>query len=165
MVATELSGDDVTGMLRDSLRGFLDEHWRTRGQAASASPEEVAAIWRRLVGQGVATLGTEGGEGGLAEILVVMAELGRAGCPAPMWSVALANLAVSGSQIAAAADLLKRLHSGKAIVAFSFAALDPIPARARSRLRASTQQECSASSRLRQARRISWSLSISLVLR
>ncbi|WP_338698998.1 MULTISPECIES: acyl-CoA dehydrogenase family protein [unclassified Bradyrhizobium] len=127
MVATELSGDDVTGMLRDSLRGFLDEHWRTRGQAASVSPEEVAAIWRRLVGQGVATLGTEGGEGGLAEILVVMAELGRAGCPAPMWSVALANLAVSGSQIAAAADLLKRLHSGKAIVAFSFAALDPDP--------------------------------------
>jgi alkylation response protein AidB-like acyl-CoA dehydrogenase len=55
-----------------------------------------------------------------------MTELGRAGCPAPMWSAALANFA-SGAQIAAAVDVLERLHSGKAIVAFSFAALDPDP--------------------------------------
>ncbi|WP_204272583.1 hypothetical protein, partial [Enterobacter hormaechei] len=79
-------------------RGFLDEHWRPRGATASSSPDEISAIWRKLVGQGVAALGAEAGEGGLAEILVVMAELGRAGCPAPMWSAALANLAVSGSQ-------------------------------------------------------------------
>lgn len=121
MAATEVSNDDVRGMLRDSLRGFLDEHWRPRGTAASSLPDEVTAIWRKLVGQGVAALGVEGGEGGLAEILVVMAELGRAGCPAPMWSAALANLAISGSQV----DLLERLHSGRTIVAFSFGTLDP----------------------------------------
>lgn len=119
--------DDVTTMLRDSLRGFLDEHWRPRGTAASSSPDEITAIWRKLVGQGVAALGAEGGEGGLAEILAVMAELGRAGCPAPMWSAALANQALSGSEAAAALDLLQRLQSGKAVAAFAFGALDPDP--------------------------------------
>ncbi|TWB88377.1 alkylation response protein AidB-like acyl-CoA dehydrogenase [Bradyrhizobium macuxiense] len=125
MAATELSSDDVTGMLRDSLRGFLDEQWRPRGATASSSADQVSAIWRKLVGQGVAALGADGGEGGLAEILVVMEELGRAGCPAPMWSVALTNLAIAGSKVEIVADLLERLHSGKAIVAFSFGALDP----------------------------------------
>ncbi|AUC96235.1 acyl-CoA dehydrogenase [Bradyrhizobium sp. SK17] len=124
MTATE-QPDDVTAMLRESIRGFLDEHWRPRGATASSSPDEISAIWRKLVGQGVAALGAEAGEGGLAEILVVMAELGRAGCPAPMWSAALANLAVSGSQAGVVADLQARLHAGTAIVAFSFGALDP----------------------------------------
>ncbi|WP_375783832.1 acyl-CoA dehydrogenase [Bradyrhizobium sp. Pha-3] len=127
MAATEASNDDVAGMLRDSLRGFLDEHWRPRGATASSSPDEVSAVWRKLVGQGVAALGAEQSEGGLAEILVVMAELGRAGCPAPMWSAALANLAIAGSQADVVVDLLERLHSGKAIVAFSFGALDRDP--------------------------------------
>ncbi|WP_375780138.1 acyl-CoA dehydrogenase family protein [Bradyrhizobium sp. ma5] len=124
MTTTEASNDDVAGMLRDSLRGFLDEHWRPRGVTASSSPDEVSAIWRKLVGQGVAALGVEG-EGGLAEILVVMAELGRAGCPAPMWSAAFANLAIAGSKVDVVVELMERLHSGKAIVAFSFGALDP----------------------------------------
>ncbi|MBR1202572.1 MULTISPECIES: acyl-CoA dehydrogenase [unclassified Bradyrhizobium] len=127
MAAIEASNDDVAGMLRDSLRGFLDEHWRPRGATASSTPDEVSTIWRRLVGQGVAALGATSGEGGLAEILVVMAELGRAGCPAPMWSAALANLAIAGSQDDVVVDLLERLHSGKAIVAFSFGALDRDP--------------------------------------
>ncbi|MBR0900170.1 acyl-CoA dehydrogenase [Bradyrhizobium tropiciagri] len=127
MAATEVGSDDVTGMLRDSLRGFLDEHWRPRGGAAASSPDELSAIWRKLVEQGVAALGAERGEGGLAEILVVMMELGRAGCPAPMWSTALANLAISASPVDATIDFLERLHSGNAIVAFSFGALDPDP--------------------------------------
>ncbi|QOZ35238.1 acyl-CoA dehydrogenase [Bradyrhizobium sp. CCBAU 53421] len=127
MTATEASDNDVAGMLRDSLRGFLDEHWCPRGATASSSPDEVSAIWRKLVGQGVAALGSASGEGGLAEILVVMAELGRAGCPAPMWSAALVNLLISGSRFDAAVDLLERLHSRQAIVAFSFGALDPDP--------------------------------------
>ncbi|WP_342710687.1 acyl-CoA dehydrogenase [Bradyrhizobium sp. B124] len=127
MAAIEASNDDVAGMLRDSLRGFLDEHWRPRGATASSTPDEVSTIWRRLVGQGVAALGATSGEGGLAEILVVVAELGRAGCPAPMWSAALANLAIAGSQDDVVVDLLERLHSGKAIVAFSFGALDRDP--------------------------------------
>jgi alkylation response protein AidB-like acyl-CoA dehydrogenase len=91
----------------------------------SSSPEAISAIWTRLVGQGVASLGCDFNEGGLREILVVMAELGRAACPAPMWSAALVNLSLSGCQAEAAVALLEKLHDGTARVAFSFGALDP----------------------------------------
>jgi alkylation response protein AidB-like acyl-CoA dehydrogenase len=124
MDVAELPSDDVRTMLRESLRGFLGEHW-TLDAARSASPAEVAAIWRRLAGQGVASLGCARDEGGLREIMVVMDELGRAACPAPMWSAALANLALSGVSDEPAAALLQRLHAGAAPVAFSFGAIDP----------------------------------------
>lgn len=125
MAAASAPCRDVAAMLRDSLRGFLEDHWHADGLTLSASPADVSAIWRKLVGQGVAALGADDGEGGLTEILVVMAELGRAGCQAPMLAAALANIALSGSEIGVAVDLLARLHSGEAIVAVSFGALDP----------------------------------------
>jgi alkylation response protein AidB-like acyl-CoA dehydrogenase len=56
-----------------------------------------------------------------------MAELGRAACPAPMWSAALANLGLSTCRDQAAVDLLEKLHEGAVRVAFSFGALDPDP--------------------------------------
>lgn len=111
-------------MLRDSLRGFLGEHW-TLDRARAVSPDEITAIWTRLVQQGVASLGCEASEGGLREIILVMAELGRAACPAPMWSAAMANLALSRSRELAATELLGRLHAGAARVAFSFGVIDP----------------------------------------
>jgi alkylation response protein AidB-like acyl-CoA dehydrogenase len=111
-------------MLRDSLRGFLSEHW-TLAQARAAAPDEISAIWTRLVQQGVASLGSDPNEGGLREILLVLAELGRVACPAPMWSAAMANLALSGSREPAATELIDRLHAGTVRIAFSFGALDP----------------------------------------
>ena len=55
-----------------------------------------------------------------------MAELGRAACPAPMWSAALANLSLSDCQAEAASCVCSdKLHDGTARVAFSFGALDP----------------------------------------
>jgi alkylation response protein AidB-like acyl-CoA dehydrogenase len=126
MASTELPSDDVRTMLRDSLARFLGAQWNPQAAATSSgSPEEIASIWTRLVGQGVAALGCDAGEGGLREIVVVMTELGRAACPAPMWSAALANLALTGCQAEAAVDLLERLHDGTARVAFSFGGLDP----------------------------------------
>jgi alkylation response protein AidB-like acyl-CoA dehydrogenase len=124
MDLAELPGDDVRTMLRDSLRGFLGEHW-TPERARGASPDEISAIWTRLVQQGVASLGSDPREGGLSEILLVMTELGRTACPAPMWSAAMANLTLTGSRDPAAAELLDRLHVGAARVAFSCGALDP----------------------------------------
>src|SRR5215467_2947760 len=124
MDVAELPSDDVRTMLRESLRGFLGEHW-TLDNARSVSPVEVSAVWRRLAGQGVASLGCARDEGGLREIMVVMDELGRAACPAPMWSAALANLALSGVCDEAAAALLEPLHAGASPVAFSFGAIDP----------------------------------------
>ena len=126
MAPIELPGDDVRTMLRDSLRGFLATQWNPEVTAKpSGAADEIASIWTRLVRQGVASLGRDVSEGGLREILVVMAELGRASCPAPMWSAALANLALSGCQAEAAVALLEGLHEGSARVAFSFGALDP----------------------------------------
>jgi alkylation response protein AidB-like acyl-CoA dehydrogenase len=116
--------EDVRTMLRESLRGFLGEHW-SADKARAAAPDEISAIWRKLVGQGVAALGSDPDEGGLAEILVVMAELGRAACPAPMGSAGLANLAVSASRDKAAVGLLEQLHDGTACAAFCFGAFDP----------------------------------------
>jgi alkylation response protein AidB-like acyl-CoA dehydrogenase len=118
--------DDVGTLLRDSLRGFLATQWKAKAAADRPRPEqEVASIWTRLVGQGVASLGSDLAEAGLREILIVMTELGRAACPAPMWSAALANMALSDCPAEAAVELLDRLHAGTARVAFSFAALDP----------------------------------------
>src|SRR5271170_3625331 len=99
MPPTELPSDDVRTMLRDSVRGFLGAQWNPEAATTpSGSAEQIASIWTRLVGQGVAALGCDFGEGGLHEIVVVMTELGRAACPAPMWSAALANLALSGCE-------------------------------------------------------------------
>jgi len=82
------------------------------GAAATADglPEAIAAIWTKLVGQGVASLGCDFSEGGLREILVVMAELGRAACPAP--DVVRRRLQISrfaGCSAEAAAGLLEKL--------------------------------------------------------
>ncbi|MBR1142738.1 acyl-CoA dehydrogenase [Bradyrhizobium sp. AUGA SZCCT0431] len=117
--------DDIAKMLRDSLRGFLEAHWAAGGGKERPSPDDISAIWRKLIGQGVAALGSGHDEGGLREIRVVMEELGRAACPAPMWSAAVANLALSGSRTDAAVELLEKLHAGTAVAAFSFGARDP----------------------------------------
>ncbi len=126
MESVQLPNDEIREMLRNSLRGFLAGHWNAAAAASeTALPEAVAATWARLVGQGVASLGCDFSEGGLREILVVMAELGRAACPAPMWSTALANLALSGCDAEAAVGLRRKLHEGEAVAAFAFGAFDP----------------------------------------
>ena len=125
MDTTGLPSNDTAEMLRNSLRGFLEAHWAAGGGKERASPDDIYAIWGKLVGQGVAALGSDRDEGGLREILVVMTELGRAGCPAPMWSAALANFALSGSPAVAAVELLEGLHVGTAVAAFCFGVRDP----------------------------------------
>jgi alkylation response protein AidB-like acyl-CoA dehydrogenase len=119
-----LPTEEVRTLLRDSVRGSLGAHWNVE-KARSASPDEVSQIWKMLVGQGMAGLGSDPGQGGLSEIVVVLAELGRAACPAPMWSAALTNLALSASRDEAAVTFCKQLREGRARVAFSFGALDP----------------------------------------
>ena len=125
MDATGPPSDDTAEMLRDSLRGFLKAHWAAGGGKERPSSDDIFAIWRKLIGQGVGALGSGHDEGGLREILVVMEELGRVTCPAPMWPTALANLALSGSRTDAAVELLDKLHTGRAVAAFSFGARDP----------------------------------------
>jgi alkylation response protein AidB-like acyl-CoA dehydrogenase len=123
-----LPGAEERTMLRDSLRGFLETHWPAADALARArQPEAVAAIWSRLVGQGVASLGAEPAEGGLREIAIVMAELGRAACPAPMLGATLTNLALADDAATGGGStaLLDRLHSGSARICWSFGEFDP----------------------------------------
>src|SRR6185436_6417642 len=110
MDATGPLSDDTAEMLRDALRGFLEAHWAAGGGKEQPSPDDISVTWRKLIGQGVATLGASPNEGGLREVLVVMEELGRAACPAPMWPTALANLALSGLRADAAVEMLEKLH-------------------------------------------------------
>jgi alkylation response protein AidB-like acyl-CoA dehydrogenase len=128
--AATLPGNEERSMLRDSLRGFLAEHWPADAAIVHGrQPETIARVWSQLVEQGVASLGSEPGEGGLRELAIVMEELGRAACPVPMPGAGLANLALAGLDAATgpAAALLERLHAGIVRVCWSFGELDPSP--------------------------------------
>ncbi|UPJ66786.1 acyl-CoA dehydrogenase [Bradyrhizobium sp. 191] len=125
-MASGIESDDVEGMLRASLRGLLATHWRADRLKDGASPDAITEIWDKLAQQGVAVLGADPEEGGLREILAVMEELGRAACPAPMWSAVLANLVLPDAS-SDGAELRKALHAGAARIVFSFGAFDPDP--------------------------------------
>ncbi|HMM88073.1 acyl-CoA dehydrogenase [Bradyrhizobium sp.] len=127
MAAPETEDLDVSVMLRDSVRGLLDAHWRASDVGGAESDAEITALWNSLVDQGIAVLGADAEQGGLREILAVMEELGRAACPAPMWSAALANLVFTNASSDFARQMSEALHDGTARIAFSFGALDPDP--------------------------------------
>ena len=117
-------------LLRDSLRGFLAEHWPSAdAPERSRDPAAVRAIWRGLGGQGLPALGSEPAEGGAAEILVVLQELGRAACPAPMLGAVAANTLLwpARKQAAAIEKMLVALHAGEASVAVALGKLDLDP--------------------------------------
>jgi alkylation response protein AidB-like acyl-CoA dehydrogenase len=124
MGAMSVESDDVSGLLRHSMRGLLETHWRADASTGGASPEAIAGIWDRLVQQGVTALGADPQERSLSAVLVVMEELGRAACPAPMWSAVLANIALPDAS-SAGSDTRRALEAGTARVAFSFGAFDP----------------------------------------
>lgn len=122
-----LPGAEERGMLRDSVRGFLESNWPAATAAERAGqPPAVAALWQGLADQGLAALGAEPTEGGLREIAIVMEELGRASCPAPLLGHCLGNLvlarqaAITGRPLLDAA-LLKRLHGGAMRMTLAFA--------------------------------------------
>lgn len=125
-----LPNEEDRAMLRDSVRGPA-----ARAVDLSGRPEEVARLWRGMAEQGLASLGTDPGEGGLREILVVMEELGRAACPAPMLGAAIANLALSGETSAAVVEWRNALHRGYASVAVGFGNHDGDPNAGAVRLR------------------------------
>ncbi len=111
----ELPSDEERVMLRDSVRGFLEQHWPAAHAVERATDAAaVTGIWGKLVAQGLAGLGTNASEGGVREIAIVMEELGRAACPAPMLGAALANLAGCS-------------QNERALIAFSFGAYDHEP--------------------------------------
>src|SRR5260370_2958242 len=85
-------GDHERSRLRDPIRTLLEQHWPSdKARAFAAEPAAAAGLWRVLAEQGCTVLGADPASGGLREILAVMAELGRAACPAPMLDAAIVN--------------------------------------------------------------------------
>ncbi|HEY6714956.1 MAG TPA: acyl-CoA dehydrogenase family protein, partial [Reyranella sp.] len=123
-----LPNDQERSMLRDAIRTLLEQHWPSdKAKAFAAEPAAVARLWRVLAEQGCTVLGADPESGGLREILAVMAELGRAACPAPMLDAAIVNtlLAEAATGNAGVARFLGALHAGQAYACVSFGAFDP----------------------------------------
>jgi alkylation response protein AidB-like acyl-CoA dehydrogenase len=124
-----LPGAEERTMLRDSLRGFLGEHWPVATAVERAGDRAaLASLWEGLAGQGLTALGWDRESGGVRELAIAMEELGRAAAPSPLLAAAILNLAL-GPAVAHgfAARLIDRLHGGSARVAISFGELDPEP--------------------------------------
>jgi hypothetical protein len=111
-------------LLRDAVRGLL---------ASTSGPGEEGfdgALWRRLCGEiGVAGLLVPeryGGAGGsLADVMVVMAELGRALAPVPMLgSAVLATAVLLEADDDTAGRLLPALADGTTVAALAWAGQD-----------------------------------------
>jgi len=121
-----LPGAEERAMLRDSLRGFLGEHWPASGAVErSADAAALATLWQGLAGQGLTALGWEREAGGLRECLITMEELGRAAAPAPLAAAAIFNLAFGSAAAEPAERFAQRLHAGAARVALSLGELHP----------------------------------------
>jgi alkylation response protein AidB-like acyl-CoA dehydrogenase len=122
-----LPTDEDRRLLRDSIRGHLGQAWTfpaTGGTAGMAL--EVRGVWKELALQGLCALCAEPSEGGVRELLLVMQEMGRAACPAPLLDSALANLLFAGEEPRSATvrQLRAEIHAGEAFACFSFGRLD-----------------------------------------
>src|SRR5260370_33040027 len=116
-------------MLRDPSRTRLEQHWPwDKAKAFAAEPAAAAGLWRVLAEQGCTVLGADPASGGLREILAVMAELGRAGRPAPLLDAAVVNtlLAEAGLGHAGLAPLLAATHTGQAYGRVAVSAPAPV---------------------------------------
>jgi alkylation response protein AidB-like acyl-CoA dehydrogenase len=118
--------EDERALLRESVRGFLAEHWPVEGAVERANDAAaIAALWRKLAGQGLTRLGFDPEEGGLREILLAFEELGRASCPAPLLGAVVVNLAVRRGPGSTPLELMcEELHRGSATAAIALGAFD-----------------------------------------
>ena len=135
----ESLSDADRGLLRDSVRDFLSKRWPTEHAVEqSSSADAIAALWRELAGQGLASLGADAAEAGLREIVLVFEELGRASCPAPLLGAVAANLALAGQHSNTVHAMLEDLHQGNAMMAVALGAFDGDPAAGRADIRGDT---------------------------
>ncbi len=124
--AQQLSSDDRQ-LLRDSVRGVLERYWpAANAVTAAADPAAMRFIWQTLCEQGLGALGADPAAGEWRQILLVMEELGRAACPAPLLETALLNrvLALSANPAASLVQLAEASQAGTAAPAVAFGALD-----------------------------------------
>ena len=84
------STDSEMTMLRDAARRFLAGSWPAeRAVVSSRNPAELRRVWGEMTRQGWLALGSEAG--GMRMASVLLEELGRAACPAPLLDAFLGN--------------------------------------------------------------------------
>jgi alkylation response protein AidB-like acyl-CoA dehydrogenase len=82
-------------------------------------------VWRELAAMGITELGSDPAQGRLRELLVVLEELGRGGCPAPLLGAGLVNLADAASGADGEWGLLPgAVARGEAVVSVAFGGFD-----------------------------------------
>ena len=85
--------DEERELIRSSVRRLLEDQWPSLSAVElSKDPAAVKRIWGELASLSIPDLGRNPEMGGLAEILLVFEELGRACCPAPLLGAVVANL-------------------------------------------------------------------------
>ena len=85
--------DEERELIRSSVRRLLEDEWPSLSAVElSQDPAAVKRIWGELAALSIPDLGRNPEMGGLAEILLVFEELGRACCPAPLLGAVVANL-------------------------------------------------------------------------
>lgn len=110
--------------LIDSLRRLLEGSWPIEGDVDRANdPEALKQVSAELCDAGLAELGAPEGPG-LGEALLVLEELGRAACPAPLIGTFLANRLLEGSDDPAAQDFLAAMRAGRAVPAIALGGFD-----------------------------------------
>ncbi len=127
---------DDRELLRDAVRGVLERHWPAgEAVAAAQDPGAVRRIWKVLCEQGLGALGADAGLGEWREILIVMEELGRAGCPAPMLEAALLNGALAGASLPReTTDFVGAMQAGTALPSLALGSWDGDPCAGRAEL-------------------------------
>lgn len=133
---SDLRADELAGMsnaerdlLRKSVRDFLASAWPSdRSVESSSDNAAMAKLWHGMARLGLTSLGSNMGEVGLRDIVLVFEELGRASCPAPLLGAVAANLALSSQSSNAAQALLDDIHQGEAAIALALGVFDGDPA-------------------------------------
>ena len=132
---SDLRADELAGMsnaerdlLRKSVRDFLASAWPSdRSVESSSDHAATAKLWHGMARLGLTSLGSNMGEVGLRDIVLVFEELGRASCPAPLLGAVAANLALSSQSSNAAQALLDDIHQGEAAIALALGVFDGDP--------------------------------------
>jgi alkylation response protein AidB-like acyl-CoA dehydrogenase len=111
--------------LRESVRGVLERQWPAQDYERNAgSRTALRAAWNALAGLGVTALGAD--TAGLRETAMVLEELGRSGCTAPIRDAGLARevLTRTAADDPVSSELLDNLADGSAAVVFSMGDAD-----------------------------------------
>jgi alkylation response protein AidB-like acyl-CoA dehydrogenase len=119
------TSDEDRELLRTSVRRLLEHEWpMEKAPALTRDAVAVQRVTRRLAELGLLSIGRDVGEGGLSELLLVLQELGRASCPAPVLSASLFNILLASYAGGIPVSWPAAIQSGRGYAALALGDLD-----------------------------------------